>query len=701
MDTKRVCPQCGKDLPTDAPRGLCPECALKVAATTTVRPAGADAPPSIEEVARLFPQLELLELLGQGGMGVVYKARQKQLDRLVALKLMLPECSRDPSFAERFNREARTLAKLNHPHIVAVYDFGLAGGQYFFVMEYVDGVNLRQMLRSKQFTPEEALAIVPKVCEALQFAHDEGIVHRDIKPENILIDKRGRVKIADFGLAKLVGKAPADFTLTATQAVMGTPQYMAPEQLGGTHNVDHRADIYSLGVVFYEMLTGSLPMGRFDPPSHKVQMDVRLDEVVLKALENEPARRYQQASEVKTQVESIAGMVEKLPPTMRQAFGFDYRSKTEWFGLPLVHIVSGQDPTTGRMRVARGIIAIGDKAKGVIALGGAATGVVAFGGFAVGVFALGGAAVGLFSFGGLALALLFATGGIAIGPYTFGGIVLGYVALGGVPFGWHRNDELAKEFYASFPLWKVWLVAFVFSILSIPVQFGGQAWARRQVEAGSSAPNKSKTLLAGAGVALLLIVAIAIAFLVQRTATKPEKPIFYTFAGNTHFVNSPQGPQLLESSAREMGLNALQLREVNKIIPKYYEEFVALERQHTTVTHDPRGRVHVTIEPFADETIAVARRMNAEIRGTIGKEILRPDLPGNLVTFGLFRHCGEATVTAELWKENGMYYFEEKHGVYSFPGGGTRGGQSRSFSGKDWKSAFPEEYWVYWSEASR
>src|SRR6187431_1119001 len=126
-------------------------------------------------------------------------------------------------------------------------------------MEYVDGSNLRQLMRAAELTPEQALAIVPQVCDALQFAHDEGIVHRDIKPENILLDRRGRVKIADFGLAKLLGQAATDFTLTGTRQAMGTLHYMAPEQVVGARAVDHRADIYSLGVTFYEMLTGELP----------------------------------------------------------------------------------------------------------------------------------------------------------------------------------------------------------------------------------------------------------------------------------------------------------------------------------------------------------------------------------------------------------------------------------------------------------
>jgi predicted Ser/Thr protein kinase len=268
--------------------------------------------PTPEELAKHFPQLEIIELLGQGGMGAVYKAREPGLDRLVALKILPPDAARDPAFAERFKREARALAKLNHPNIVAVHGLGEADGLFYFIMEHVDGVNLRELIRSGQCKPEEALKIVPQICEALQFAHDEGIVHRDIKPENILLDKRGRLKIADFGLARLLRGAggspatPRDYTLTGPWQVMGTPHYMAPEQMDDPLRVDHRADIYSLGVVFYEMLTGELPRGRFAPPSQKVQVDVRLDEVVLRALEQEPQRRYQQASEVKTDVETIS-----------------------------------------------------------------------------------------------------------------------------------------------------------------------------------------------------------------------------------------------------------------------------------------------------------------------------------------------------------------------------------------------------------
>ncbi len=204
---------------------------------------------------------------------------------------------------------------------------------YYFIMEFVDGLNLRQLEQAGKLSPREALQILPQICEALQFAHDEGIVHRDIKPENILLDKKGRVKIADFGIAKIVGGtdpsplpsppvgergvrrtgegvsgfpslAPSDGergeTMLTGEKTMGTPHYMAPGARASPRAVDHRADIYSLGVVFYEMLTGELPLGKFAPPSRRVSVDVRLDEVVLRALERSrstatrPPARYGQ-----------------------------------------------------------------------------------------------------------------------------------------------------------------------------------------------------------------------------------------------------------------------------------------------------------------------------------------------------------------------------------------------------------------------
>jgi len=277
------------------------------------------APPSLDAVQTAFPQLAILDFIGQGGMGWVFKARQPKLDRLVALKLLPSSLAeRDPAFAGRFEREGKLLARLHHPNIVAVYDSGTAGEFFYLLMEYVEGVNLRQAMRSSRFAPTQALAIVPHICDALQYAHEEGVLHRDIKPENILLDAKGRVKLVDFGIAKLIGAAADDpgaggieqdagAHLTQSGTTLGTPSYMAPEQRETPADVDHRADIYSLGVVFYEMLTGELPAGAFTPPSTVSASDPRVDVIVRQALEKERTRRQSSAGEVKTQVQTIAG----------------------------------------------------------------------------------------------------------------------------------------------------------------------------------------------------------------------------------------------------------------------------------------------------------------------------------------------------------------------------------------------------------
>jgi predicted Ser/Thr protein kinase len=468
MTAAKACPQCGTALPADAPEGLCPKCLLQgglgsggasaavgAGASTAAYWTSFKAPPPAE-LAPYFPQLEILELLGQGGMGAVYKARQPGLDRLVALKILPPEASRDMAFAERFTREAQALAKLNHPNIVGVYDFGRSGPLYYFCMEFVDGVNLRHTLRAGQLKPPEALRIVPQICDALQYAHEEGVVHRDIKPENVLLDKKGRVKIADFGLAKLLGCAPADYRLTGAQQVMGTPHYMAPEQVEKPLDVDHRADIYSLGVVFYEMLTGELPLGRFALPSEKVKVDVRLDEVVLRALAKDPERRYQHVSDIKTDMETAL-----VPAYRLRAFGREYRSKRTLFGLPLIHIATGINPTTGERRVARGIIAYGDVAFGVVAVGGFATGGVAIGGAAVGVIAMGGLGIGLLlAIAGMALGGI-AYGGGAVGVIALGGGAVGYYAYGGWVWAVHGLGSNAGD-PAAVAFFRPWVDAWLF-----------------------------------------------------------------------------------------------------------------------------------------------------------------------------------------------------------------------------------------------
>jgi tRNA A-37 threonylcarbamoyl transferase component Bud32 len=315
MSEPKTCPRCGASLAGGDE--LCPRCLLELGrakpepeledSAGSARRARKRAAPPLAEIAARFPELEVVALIGEGGMGAVYKARQPKIERWVALKVLALDSSDDPTFAERFRREAMVLARLDHKNVVKLYDFGERDGLFYLVLEFVDGTNLRTLMKQSLLAPKDALAIVPQMCEALQFAHDEGIVHRDIKPENVLIDPKGRVKIADFGLAKLVDADARDVSLTEVGQVMGTPHYMAPEQLRGARDVDHRADIYSLGVVFYEMLTGELPRGNFELPSRRVQVDVKLDDIVLKSLERTPERRYQHAVEIKTDVEGMGG----------------------------------------------------------------------------------------------------------------------------------------------------------------------------------------------------------------------------------------------------------------------------------------------------------------------------------------------------------------------------------------------------------
>ena len=313
MAPAQICSRCSGPLAADAVHGLCPGCLVKAglgSAAFKSPPPVADSkpetPPSPSELGPFFPQFNIVELCGQGGMGMVYKARQTTLDRTIALKILRPSYGGTAEFSQRFEREAKALARLSHPNIVSIHDFGRAGPYYFLSMEYVDGQSLADLQRSRRLSVEESLHIGSKVCDALQFAHDGGLVHRDIKPANILIDAKGFVKMGDFGLAKILDTPVNELRLTLTGVRMGTPKYMAPEQVEGPEAVDHRADIYSLGVVLYEMLTGELPVGRFPAPSQVLGVDRRFDEVVYKLLETKPARRYQQADDIKTDLEIIA-----------------------------------------------------------------------------------------------------------------------------------------------------------------------------------------------------------------------------------------------------------------------------------------------------------------------------------------------------------------------------------------------------------
>ncbi len=259
-------------------------------------PARSFVPPSPAELTARLPNLNVIEIIGQGGMGVVYRAKQPFLDRLVAVKLIRPDFGDDEATQQQFLLEARALAKLSHPYIVSVYDCGKAGDLIYFVMEHVAGLSLRERIAQKDVSYRDVLDFVPQIGAALQHAHENGIVHRDVKPENILLDNRNRVRLVDFGLAKWLGRGGP------VERAAGTWGYIAPEQLATPQSVDHRADVFSTGVVCYEMLTGAIPQGEPQPPSAKSAADPRFDPIVLRALERDRERRYQQMREMNADV---------------------------------------------------------------------------------------------------------------------------------------------------------------------------------------------------------------------------------------------------------------------------------------------------------------------------------------------------------------------------------------------------------------
>jgi len=258
-----------------------------------------------------IPGYRLERLVGKGGMGEVHQAVQLSLGRVVALKLLARELADDPTFVARFDKEAAALAALNHPNVVAIVDKGKADNTYYLVMEFVDGPSLREVSKSPLLDISGALRIIMEISRAIDYAHNRGVIHRDLKPENILFDEQagGIPKVTDFGLATFFESTPHTkrFDVTQTHVSMGTLSYMAPEQRVDAKNADHRADIYSLGVLLYELLVGEVPVGNFDPPSHKRPgVDRRIDAIVARCLKTNPDDRYQRVSELMADLEPFA-----------------------------------------------------------------------------------------------------------------------------------------------------------------------------------------------------------------------------------------------------------------------------------------------------------------------------------------------------------------------------------------------------------
>lgn len=310
------CVTCELPIPGAAPDGICPRCLLREGLSeltcSDTRDAGAPPvshtspevetthPADNEDIAKWFPQLEIFELLGVGGMGRVYRARQTHLERVVALKILSCPPESHEAFALRFEQEAKLLARLHHPNIVTLFDFGIVqrGSDvpplYYFLMEYVEGASLLEYINQKEITPANAFHITALICEALQFAHEQGVLHRDIKPANLLMTSPETVKLADFGIAKIISanSEGQETGLTLTGTSVGTPFYMAPEIWENPAGADHRADLYSLGAVLYHMLTGECPSGRFERPSVEKKLPRIVDAPVWKALAKNPDDRY-------------------------------------------------------------------------------------------------------------------------------------------------------------------------------------------------------------------------------------------------------------------------------------------------------------------------------------------------------------------------------------------------------------------------
>lgn len=324
MSTNKTCRTCGTDISANAPFGHCPKCLLDLGFGPL--PDDQDAPPpSATGAAQCFGDYELIDQIGRGGMGIVYRARQVALNRPVALKMISAGEFATPMLIQRFRREAEAAANLHHPHIVPIHEIGELKGQYFYSMQLIEGDGLDKHIGPRGFSVDPAATdarvstrarqekiarILCQVAWAVDYAHQRGVLHRDLKPSNIILDRDGAPHLTDFGVAKVMSHDASN--LTASGAIMGTPSYMAPEQAAGdSKRITVAADIYSLGAVLYTMLTGSPPFRGETPvatlrqvveqepkhPSTLVEgIDSDLATIAMKCLEKEPQRRYSSAS---------------------------------------------------------------------------------------------------------------------------------------------------------------------------------------------------------------------------------------------------------------------------------------------------------------------------------------------------------------------------------------------------------------------
>jgi len=445
----------------------------------------------------------LVREIGRGGMSIVFLATQVDLRRPVALKVLRPGLAVEGSHVERFRREALSIARLQHPHIVQVHAVGETDGWHWIAMEFVEGKNLAQVYTElAQIEPKPALWTAPMLCaaagipsapfaglgyaqalcrllapvtRAIGVAHEIGLVHRDVKPSNILVHKDGRALVADFGLAKGDG----DPGLSLTGEPVGTPYYMSPEQAQlAIRPVDQRTDVYSLGVTLYEGLTARrpfegtnvfavldairthqpAPMAQFVP---KVAREV--EAVVEQAMAKEPGERYANAFDLAHDLDALATgdapqaaarrgtewmRLRRAFRAARKGHTVEYRTRAHLLGWPLIHMHMGPS-RGGGMRTARGWIASGERAIGFLAVGALSFGVFAMGALSVGIFSFGGLAVGGMAWGGIAIGGL-TMGGVSIGYAAFGGLAYGVYAYGGMAYSLLTVDEATKQAVTDF-----------------------------------------------------------------------------------------------------------------------------------------------------------------------------------------------------------------------------------------------------------
>ena len=470
MTRPASCPHCSAEITSLRTDGKCPHCGKLLSTPDTdagrdqitIKPTRSPSQQAGSSPSGRFGDYELIEEVARGGMGVVFKARHANLDRIVALKMILEGQLAKPEDIDRFKIEAQAAAHLDHPGIVQVYENGVIDGRHFFAMAFVEGQSLAQRIETAPLDDHQAATILLKITEAIDYAHQRGVIHRDLKPANILLDQSGNPRITDFGLAKRSDRVSG---LTMTGQMLGTPSYMAPEQARGHGNIGCSTDVYALGAILYTMLSGKPPfegatlvetltkvMEQEPTPLKKLTnrlINADLETICLKCLEKDPQDRYPSAEALGEELKrflndepiearplSALGKLKRWRQIIARNNNVRLQSSTRIWGVPLVDIALGYDrEKQEEFGHAKGIFAYGDRATGIIAYGGFARGFIAVGMYSVGVLSFGLFSAGLGAAGFISLGLL-ASGGLTFGYVAFGLCAIGFKAIGMFSFGY-------------------------------------------------------------------------------------------------------------------------------------------------------------------------------------------------------------------------------------------------------------------------